>query len=59
MFERFVTDGSIIGVMTDGGTAYLNLGEEYDVNHNVVYHNRCFVNAESVSTWVDRLGVEV
>lgn len=50
MFERFVTDGSIIGVMTDGGTAYLNLGEEYDVNHNVVYHNRCFVNAERVST---------
>ena len=33
------TEGTIIAVMTDGGTAYLNLGEEYDVNHHVVYHN--------------------
>ena len=31
--------------MTDGGSAYLNLGNDYDVNHSVVYHNQRFVNA--------------
>ena len=45
--------------MTDGGTAYLNLGEEYDLNHHVVLHNRRFVNAERIETYVDRLGMNV
>ena len=44
--------------MTDGG-AYLNLGEDYDVNNHTVYHNKRFVNAERVETWVDRLGITV
>ena len=42
--------------MTDGGSAYLNLGEDYDVQHNVVYHNRYFVNPQRVDTFVDKLG---
>ena len=54
-----MTDGTIIAVMTDGGTAYLNLGEDFDVQHNVVHHNKRFVNAERVPTWVDRLDQEV
>ena len=41
--------------MTDGGSAYLNLGEDYDVQHNMVNHNKRFVNPNRVPTFVDRL----
>ena len=45
--------------MTDGGTAYLNLDEDYDVDHGVVLHNQRFVNSKRIEKYVDRLGLTV
>ena len=46
-FERFVDTENVALVMTDAGT-YLNLGEEYKVEHHMVEHNQRFVNGERI-----------
>ena len=46
LVERFVDTGDITCVISDGGKTYCCLEEDFGVNHEVVIHNKRFVNSE-------------
>ena len=54
MFEKFVDCEKLAVVMSDGGSTYLNLGEDFEVNHEMVLHNQMFVKPDRVETWFEK-----
>ena len=59
LMTDFLDTDAVAFVMSDNGRTYMNISEEYDVNHETVEHNRRFVNPDRIPHWFEKHNMEV